>query len=188
MANEQHRRLMQEALDEQLSAQAEHELRKQLDQQPDAAAEYQRLRQVDHLLRTAPFERAPQRLALSIMARLAETLKSKEQLARTSGLALALGLALVVLVALPLLVASAWLFLSAVGSTAALASLIHQIVNLLGLLIGMLEVFSQQAQTIVAEYPHAPVLLITLVPVALYWLMRYALKQQPDDSDAEGGA
>ncbi len=187
MANEQHRRLMQEALDEQLSAEAQHELLKQLDEEPEAAAQYQRLRQVDQLLRSAPLERAPQRLALSIMARLAETLKAKEQLARTSGLATALGLSLVVLLALPLLVASAWLFLSAVGSAAALSSLIQQIVGLLAVLVGILEIFVQNAQIIVAEYPQVPVLLVALVPVALFWLMRYALDQQSDESDREQG-
>lgn len=186
MANEQHRRLMQEALDERLTPEAQTEFLKQLDEAPEAAAEYERLRRVDQLLQTAPMERAPQRLALSIMARLAETLKSKEQLSRTSSLALALGLALVVLVALPLLVASAWLFLSAVGSTAALSGLIQSIVSLLTILMGMLEVMIQQAQTIVGDYPEAPALLIALVPVAMFWLLRYMMKQQNDDTDAGG--
>lgn len=185
MANEQHRRLMQEALDERLTPEAQNEFLKQLDKEPDAAAEYERLRRVDHLLQTAPMERAPQRLALSIMARLAESLKAKEQLSQNSSLALALGLALVVLVALPLLVASAWLFLSAVGSAEALSGLIHSIVGLLTILMGMLEVFIQQAQTVVADYPEAPALLVALVPVALFWLLRYMMSQQSDDSDAE---
>lgn len=175
MANEQHRRLMQEALDERLTAEAQQNLLRQFDSEPAAAAEYQQLRRVDQLLRTAPMERAPQRLALSIMARLAETLQSKEQLTRTSGLALALGLALVVLVALPLLVASAWLFLSAVGSAAALSSLIHSIVTLLTLLMGMLEVIVLQAQTLIADNPQAPALLVALVPVALVGLLRYLM-------------
>ncbi|MBI5671150.1 MAG: hypothetical protein HZC41_24400 [Chloroflexi bacterium] len=185
MANEQHRRLMQDALDEQLTPEAQHELHQQLSAEPDAAAEFDRLRRVEQLLRSAPMERAPQRLALSIMARLAETLQSKEQLAHTSGLALALALALVVVVALPLLVASAWLFLSAVSSAAALSSLIQSIVTLLTLLMGMMEAFIQQAQTVVADYPQAPALLIVLVPVALVGLMRYLTTQPPDDSDAE---
>ncbi len=188
MANEQHRRLMQEALDEQLTAEAQHELLKQFDAEPAAAAEYQRLRQVDQLLRTAPMERAPQRLALSIMARLAETLQSKEQLTRNGGLALALGLALVVLVALPLLVASSWLFLSAVGSAAALSSLIQSIVTLLTLLLGMLEVIVLQAQSLIADNPQAPALLVALVPVALAGLLRYLVNQQSNESDTEGGA
>lgn len=186
MANEQHRRLMQEALDERLTPEAQHELQRQLNVEPDAAAEFDRLRQVEQLLRTAPMERAPQRLALSIMARLAETLQSKEQLAHTSGLALALALALVVLVALPLLVASAWLFLSAVGSAAALSSLIHSIVTLLTMLMGMMEVFIMQAQNVVADYPQVPALLIVLVPVALVGLLRYLTSQQAEESDAEG--
>ena len=185
MANEQHRRLMQEALDERLTPEAQHEFLKQLNEEPEAVAEFDRLRRVDQLLQTAPMERAPQRLALSIMARLAETLKSKEQLSRTSSLALALGLALVVLVALPLLVASAWLFLSAVGSAEALSSLIQSVVGLLTILIGMLEVFVQQAQTMVADYPEAPALLVAIVPVAMFWLLRYMMNQQSDDSDGE---
>jgi hypothetical protein len=32
-----------------------------------------------------------------------------------------------------------------------------------------------------------PVLLVALVPVALFWLMRYVLDQQSDESDREQG-
>lgn len=168
MATERHKRLMQEALDENLSPEARRELFQQLDQDAEAAAQFNRLRQVDHILRTAPFERAPERLALAIMARLA---KAAEQLPRTSGLALALALALVTLLMMPLLIVAGWLVLAALGSAAALSSALQQMVTLLALLLGVLEVFIERAQELLTTAPQSAALL-ALIPVALYGLLR----------------
>lgn len=184
MANERHRRLMQEALDQDLTPDTRQELARRLDQEPEAAAQYSRLRRVDQLLRTAPFEQAPARLALSIMARLAEELKTREQLLRVSGLALAVALALVTLVMLPLLAAAAWLFLSAVGSASALAALIHQIAGMLAALAGALDAFVRGAQNLVADSPQTAALLLALVPAAIYWLTRRRGEPTSDDPDA----
>lgn len=176
---------MQEALDHELTPDALRELRQQMDEDAGVAAQYNRLRQVDTLLSTAPFERAPQRLAASIMARLAESIKP-QQLSRVSGLALALGLALVLLVAFPLLVAASWLFLSAAGSAAALDALIQQVVGVLAVIVGMLEVLVSGAQQVVADYPQAPALLLALIPLALFFLARNTLSKQSNEPDAGG--
>ncbi len=186
MANERHRRLMQEALDQDLSPENQQELMRRLDQEPDAAAQYSRLRRVDDMLRSAPFEQAPARLALSIMARLAEELKAREQLLRTSGLALAVALALVTLVMLPLLAAAAWLFLSAVGSASALAALIQQVAGMLALLAGALDAFVQGAQSLIADSPQSAALLLALIPAAIYWLMRR--RGEPTSDEPDSGA
>jgi hypothetical protein len=180
MANERQKRLMQEALDETLTPEARRQLFAQLDRDADGAAEFKRLRQVDQILRTAPFEHAPERLAAAILARLAETLQS-EQFMRTSGMALALALALVTLLMMPLLIAAGWLVLTALGSAAALSSALHQVIGLLVLVLGVMEVFVERAQDLLKSSPETPALLLTLIPVALYGLLRYAMR----DNDTE---
>lgn len=171
-------RLMQEALDKNLPAEALNDLYAQMDQSPADAAEFQRLKQVDRMLRAAPFERAPEGLALRIMARLAEGLQP-EQLRRSSGLALAVGLALVTLILTPLLAVVGWLILSTLTNAAALGSLITHIVNLLALLLNSLDALVRGAQDVLKTYPEAPVL-ITLVPIALFWLARFAWQNREE--------
>lgn len=172
MANERQKRLMQEALDENLSTEARTELYEHLDQDARDAAAFDRLRQVDHMLRSAPHERAPHRLAMSIMARLAETM-SPQQLSRISGLALAMGLSLVAAIMLPLLAAAGWLILSAFGSAGALTAAIRTLVGILAVAITLLEMVIRQIQSFLSEHPEVPLLMISLIPISLFWLLRF---------------
>ena len=171
-------RLMQEALDKNLPAETLNELYTQMDQSPADAAEFQRLKQVDRMLRAAPMERAPQALALKIMARLAEGLQP-EHLRRSSGLALALGLALVALILTPLLALLGWMIISLISSATALGALIGQVVNLLALLMNSLDALVRGAQDMLKAYPEAPVL-ISLIPIALFWLLRFAAQNREE--------
>jgi hypothetical protein len=171
-------RLMQEALDKNLPAETLSELYAEIDHSPAAAAEFNRLKEVDRMLRRAPYERAPQGLALKIIARLAEGLQP-EQLTRSSGLALALGLALLTLVLTPLLAAIGWLILSTIGNAAALSALIGRIVSLLALVMNSLDTLVSGAQEMLKAYPEAPVLL-TLIPIALFWLGRFAWQNREE--------
>lgn len=184
MANERRTRLIQEALDQTLPDDAMQKLREQLDADPESSQEFSRLKQVDDMLRTAPMERAPARLALGIMAKLAQTLKP-QQFSSVSGLALALGLALVVLVALPVLAAAVSLFLAAAGSAAALNAIIQQIANLMALVVAMLDGLVKGAQSVLSTYPQAPLLIISVVPIIAYWLLR-AVRGTQDESDEKG--
>lgn len=166
-------RLMQEALDKNLPAEEMREFYAQIDQSPAEADEFQRLKQVDRTLRNAPFERAPQGLALKIMMRIAEGLQP-EQLRRSSALALAVGLALVTLVLLPLLVVVGVAVLGVVTSATALSGLISQLVHLMGLLMNSLDGLVRGAQDMLHVYPEAPTLMLALIPIPLIWLARFA--------------
>jgi hypothetical protein len=184
MANEHRSRLIQEALDKALPEDMLQQLREQLDRDPQGSQEYNRLKQVDEMLRSAPMERAPARLALGIMAKLAQTLKP-EQVSSVSSLALALALALVVLVALPVLAAAVSLFLAAAGSAAALNAIIQQIANLMALVVAMLDALVKGAQSVLTDYPQAPLLLVSVVPIIAYWLLR-TMRETQDDADEKG--
>ncbi len=172
-------RLMQEALDKNLSSQERNDLYSQMDQSPSDAAEFQRLKQIDRTLRNAPQERAPQGLALKVMMRIAEGLQP-EQLRRSSGLALALGLALVTLVVLPLLVVLSLAVVSLITSATALGGLLTQLVHLLGLLVNSFGGLVRGAQEMLRAYPEAPVLMLTLIPIPLLWLARFAWQNREE--------
>lgn len=183
MANERQRQLMQEALDAELTLDALKSLREELDTDPTAAADFLRLRQVDQMLKQAPYERAPEQLALKIMARLAASMKPQEMSPERST-ALALGLSLVMLVTMPLLIASVSLFMIAGGDASLLAAIIQKIVALLAVVVGMLDAIVQSAQNVVAE-SEAPMLLMALIPVTLFWLLK-VIGEQEQQQDTGG--
>ena len=179
MTNMRQKRLMQEALDDNLTQEDLSRLRENLD---DAAAdEFSRLRQVDRMLKTAPHERAPRSLALKIMQRLAESIKP-EQLTRLSGLALALSLTLVAALLLPLMIGVGWLLLTAISSAGALNVIIQQIVSLLALGISLMEWFAGQVQNIITANPGLPLLMAGVIPLSIIWLLRFV----PRRSASEG--
>lgn len=180
MANRRQRRLMQEALDEQLEQEGQRELRQALNQDARSAYEFDRLKRVDDMMRTAPMERAPQSMAQAIMERLAENL-SPQRLSRISGLALALGLSVVTLILSPLLIAMALVALGAVGSAAALVGIIRQIVGLSNFSFALVEQSMSGLQALLGAYPHVPLLLIALIPVALFFIVRLAPRRDPND-------
>ena len=177
MADQRQRRLMQEALDDALTPEMLHMLRQRLAAEPEEAEQFQQLKQVDRLLRMAPFERAPETLAIKIMARLAEGLQPYMS-ARTSGLALALGLALVTLVLMPLLAGLGWLILNTLGSPAALGALIGQLAGLLAALVNGLNSLAASAEVLLAAFPELPLALLLTIPIAIFWLLRLAAQNR----------
>ena len=73
--------MMQDAIDGQLSEEMARKLVDVLGSDQSAAREYDRLRRVDSLLKRAPQQRAPARLAATIMARLAQQVQAETALA-----------------------------------------------------------------------------------------------------------
>jgi hypothetical protein len=171
MAKERQRRLMQDALDNMLDAEARQVLFDQLEDAPAEAEVFNRLKQVDRLLKTAPMEPAPERLALRIMARLAEGLQA-QPLSQTAGMALALALALMALVMMPLLAAVGWLILSHITDAGALSTLLMSLSSLLIYMVNALEGLVDFARQMMAENPQTPVAAVALIPLALAWLAK----------------
>jgi len=171
MANQRQRLLMQDALDDNLTPEAQRELFQHLDTSAAETAQFARLKQVDRLLKTAPMETAPEGLALRILARLSEGLQS-QKLMRPSSLALAIGLALVALGLLPLLGIVGALIINAVGSASALRVLVEQIVTILAFLAQTVDSLIESAQAVLRSYPEAPIAMFTLIPAALLLLWR----------------
>lgn len=107
--------LMQHKLDGQLEAEQEHLLERLLARDEQAAEQYARLEEVDHVLTRAPLLRASNRLAATIMARLALQLQKEvemEHMPEDVKQAFLLSLSLVSLTTMPMMVAASWMVLN----------------------------------------------------------------------------
>lgn len=128
------RRQMQEKLDGVLSDELTQELIQQLSQDAEAAREYARLETIDNLLSSAPQLRAPQRLAVTIMARLAQTIELQARLQALpqplrSHIMQSLSLSMVA--AMPMMVGASWMVLNRQADQQALAQIMERVVLLM---------------------------------------------------------
>ncbi len=187
MANDRQKRLLQRALDAELAPEERAELQRQLDDDSRTAAMYQNMQQVDTMLRNPPHERAPRRLAETIMARLGEMaeLMDPRQLSRISGLALALSLGLVAGVLVPVLVAAAWLLITALTSGAGITAALTQVVALLAVILGLFETSVVQLRAFLAANPAFVVVMLSLIPVSLIGLLRLAPRKRRSAQEEE---
>lgn len=131
-------------------------------------------RVLEETARTADFEPAPGRLALGIMARLAQQPEAQPRPANRS---LALALALAVLVLLPLLGAIGWLILNGITNPALLSDWVQRGMELLALLWNTLHAIAADARALVMAYPELP-LLSALLPIGVFGIQRAARRQR----------
>jgi anti-sigma factor RsiW len=162
---------MQEALDDRLSPEALQELYSRMDDDPREADEFARLRSVDRLLKTAPYEHAPQTLALKIMAQIAAGMHNAK-LDRLSGLALALGMVILAVTLVPLLVGVSWLLINGLGNATFFNAALQSITNLAAAGAAALTGLVQNAQALLSANPILPIGLLGLIPVGMLWLAR----------------
>ncbi len=187
MPDERKRLMMQEALDDVLSHDEQIELFSHLDTDAEDAAHYTRLQQVDSLLRTAPYERAPRRLALTIMARLGESMKQEQKLRLTdspelSEAAMQVALQLVTVATLPMLIGASYLLLNAMSDPAIMETVLQQVAALYILVIDVMKVMLEQAQEVYKDNPEAAIALLALMPVTLLKLVEIVLGYEDDET------
>jgi hypothetical protein len=177
MANDRLQRLMQESLDEMLSPEQQEELAHTLDRNAAEYDEYSQLERVHQLLSLAPHERAPQRLAATIMARISVMVQEEQkiELETLPSEAVAVALSLVAIVTMPLLVAASWLILNAAADPNLLDVIFQQIIAALLLVINMLKVFLEQAQALVSSNPELAMVMLALLPITLLGIAQYVL-------------
>jgi hypothetical protein len=186
MTNDRMRQLMQEALDDVLPEELRQELDSYLDVDGEAVQEFNRLNSVDTILRRAPFERAPKRLASTIMARLAQSIEAQQLQAQAQTEAeleisrevVAVALTLVTVATMPLLIAASWMVVNSMADPSLLTLVLQQIVGMLLLVLEMLQVFLEKAQELAENDPKAAMALLALIPVTLLALVRYMLGEE----------
>lgn len=180
-------RLMQEAIDGELSQDAERELSLLLEENPEEAVQYDRLQQVDALLSSAPRERAPERLAVTIMARLSQVAKphakTKTQSAITEEM-LQTAVQLVTVAALPMLVSAGWMLLNAQSDPEMLEVVLYHVAALLMITLDVMQVIMEKAQEVFPTDPELAMALLTLMPSVLLALVYEVLNiHDTDDPD-----
>lgn len=192
--NNRKQQLMQDALDTRLSPEDQAELQAHLQSDPEAATEYTHLQRVDMLLREAPHERAPQRLALTIMARIAETVKKQEMQADGSAdplmeASINLAMQLVTVATLPVLVGASTLILNAQADPELIDALLQQVAGLMILVLDVLKVLLEEAEAVYAEDPEMALALLALIPPTLLALVQQVMgdEGESDDHDNTGG-
>ncbi|MFW5690877.1 MAG: anti-sigma factor family protein [Chloroflexota bacterium] len=172
---------MQQALDAELSEDAAQELDAILRSDPSQAEEFDAQQRVDDLLRYPPHERAPQRLALTIMSRLAQTLR--DQQTRHSALTeaqLQVAIQMVTVATLPLLVSAGYMLLNAQSDRRTLERVLTQVAGLLLIVNDVMTVMIEQAEALYQEDPELAVAMLSLIPNALLLLVNEILGIEPE--------
>lgn len=168
--SERLRQRMQESLDGALSEAMKADLMASLARDREAAAEYDRLAQVDKLLTQAPTVRAPQRLAASIMARLAETVARQaklDALPEEVQRAVMLSLSMILNSLRPALVAASWLVLNAQRDPAILAEVVLSSLGMMKITIDALLMVLDEVERLLEDDPKRAVLGAALIPSLL---------------------
>jgi anti-sigma factor RsiW len=174
---------MQEKLDGVLAQEQEHLLSQMLERDEEAAEEYARLEQVDHVLARAPVLRASNRLAVTIMARLAMQLQKEvelEQMPEHVRQAFLLSLSMVSLTTMPMMVASSWMLLNR-QQTKALERSIETTIALEVLLLRALIFLLHEVEHHIERDPEKAQFILSALPVVFAGMLETMLPQKPDD-------
>ncbi len=174
---------MQEHLDGVLSDELARELLDYLAGDLQASSDYDRLQRLDSLLSSVPHERAPERLALTIMARLAHNIESQvewDTMPERTRQALMLSLSLVMVVMMPTMVAASWLVLYAQANPRLLSEVISRTIALMQMLIDALVILLEEVEALVRHDPDMSMLAIALIPMMLKAMLE-TMGQQIDD-------
>jgi hypothetical protein len=188
VADNRLQQLMQDALDASLSEEAQHEFNRLLHADPSAAEEYDQQQMVEDLLNRAPHERAPQRLAVTIMARLAETMKAEVRAREHSELseaAVQVAVQLVTVATLPLLVGASYMLLNSMSDPELAETMLAQVAALLVLVVDIMTVTLDRAIEVAETDPETAMALLALLPVTLLTLVRYILDPDGEDDDED---
>lgn len=180
---------MQEQLDGVLSETEAEELLNRLDQDEDAAETFANLQRVDDLLSSAvPHKRAPERLAVTIMARLAQTVQMQAQMEKLppeTQQALMLSLGLVTMAMMPGMVAASWMVLNTNASPEMLTQIMLRTIFLLKLIIDALVYLLEEIEHYVRTDSDMAYAAMALLPIVLNSMVDYIEGNYHDTLAAE---
>lgn len=169
-------KMMQEAIDGQLSEDMTEQLFSILDRDKEAAQEFNRLQTMDSLFKRAPHKRAPARLAATIMARLAERIEAEtklENLPQSAQQAVMLGMSVTILSMMPMMEAAAWLVLNAKRDPKLLSEVMTQTVGLMSIITDAMVMLMEEAENMARENPETATATLALTPYVMIELLDY---------------
>ena len=168
--------LMQDAIDGQLSADMARRLVDALERDAGAAQEYSRLQRIDALLRRAPNERAPARLAATIMARVAARVEAEAQLAELpeeTQRVMMLFLSAAMMAMMPMMEAAFWLVLNARRDPELLGEVMIETISWMTLATDALIQLLDDAERRARDEPQVAAATLALTPYVLSTMLDY---------------
>ncbi len=168
--------MMQEALDGQLSDEMARQLLEKLSSDQGAAREFGRLRRVDALLKRAPHQRAPARLAATIMARVAERVQTeteKSDLSPEMQRVIMLSLSAAMMAMMPMMEAASWLVLNARRDPELLGDVMIETIGWMTLVTKALIQLLDDAENLARSEPEIAAATLALTPYLLSTILDY---------------
>lgn len=168
--------LMQEAIDGQLSEDMARKLVEFLGSDRRAAREYDRLQRVDNLLKRAPQQRAPARLAATIMARLAQRVQAETALADLppeTQQVMMLCLSASMMAMMPMMEAASWLVLNAQRDPKLLSKVMIETIGWMTLVTDALIQLLDDAENRARSEPEIATATLALTPYLLSSVLDY---------------
>ena len=168
--------MMQEAIDGQLSEDMARKLFDILGSDQMAAREYDRLQRVDSLLKRAPQQRAPARLAATIMARLAQRVQAETALADLppeTQQVMMLCLSASMMAMMPMMEAASWLVLNAQRDPELLSNVMIETIGWMTLVTDALIQLLEDAENRARSEPEIATATLALTPYLLRSVLDY---------------
>lgn len=172
---------VQEALDALDAAEARAAMRSELSDDTETLAAADKLERVHRMLSAAPRERAPERLAAKIMARVSAIMKQQKAADwPVPQEAIAAAMTLAHTATLPLMTGAAWLLIHAAAQPRLVETVLPRVVAVhLALIEVMVEVL-RQAEIVATDDPETAAAILALLPDALK-TMAEGLKDEQDN-------
>jgi len=179
--------MMEDALNGELSEHEQLELQQRLETNPEEAKTFDKQLRVDSILSRPPHERAPTRLALTIMARIAETAKAEQRahkpMTELDEAMLNVAIQMVTVATMPLLIGASYLILNSASDPELMDAVLEQVALLLILVIDVMKVLLEEAQMLFEEDPQSAMALLTLIPITLLELVKQVLGYDDDNDE-----
>ena len=168
--------MMQQAIDGQLSDEMAGKLTEMLGSDRDAAKEFGRLRRIDTLLKRAPHQRAPARLAATIMARVAERMQAETEMSELSPemqRVMMLSLSAAMIAMMPIMEAASWLVLNARRDPELLSDVMIETIGWMSLVTNALIQLLEDAEHLARREPEVAAATLALTPYMLSTILDY---------------
>ena len=168
--------MMQAALDGQLSEELAQRLADALSRDDAVARDYSRLRRVDSLLKRAPHERAPARLAATIMARVAQRVQAEAKMANLPAETqriMMLSLSAAMMAMMPMMEAASWLVINAQREPELLGDVMLETIGWMSLVTDALIQLLEDAESLARSEPVVAAATLALTPYLLGSVLDY---------------
>jgi len=189
MTDDRKLRMMQDALDGELSPEEELEFTGLLKEEPQTATRYSKMERAETLLRDAGLrhERAPERLALTIMARLGETImleaEQLDELDEMTEATMHIAMTMVTISTLPLMVGASWMILNARANPKAFEAILTEVAALYIMVLDVMRMMLDDVQSLYKTDPERAMATLALMPLTLLTLVRQVLGIEEDEDD-----